>query len=88
MALPTMRKDGSEPPSPKHNASVWILVLAAICGSITLLVLLGMPVAAAVVAVPTLAVVANQVVGHLNGSPSEEKPPAPPKLPDAKNHAA
>ncbi|GAA3779452.1 hypothetical protein [Streptomyces chiangmaiensis] len=64
MALLPFSRGPGHPASrpPKNGVFLWACVLALICGATTLLVLLGMPVAAAVTTVSSLALVATQVV--------------------------
>ncbi|MFF7680977.1 hypothetical protein [Actinacidiphila glaucinigra] len=61
--LRTSGKRGSSAPLPPSNGVfLWACVLVLICAAITVLVMLGMPVAAAVTTISSLALVATQVV--------------------------
>ncbi|MDH6137379.1 hypothetical protein P3T37_006811 [Kitasatospora sp. MAA4] len=65
--VPRTPADAPDYRFPTRQVLLWAAVLAGIAALIALLVLLGMPVAVAVPTVPTLALLATQVVRNLQG---------------------
>ncbi|MFG3208082.1 hypothetical protein [Streptomyces sp. NPDC048192] len=71
--LPLGRGSGdAESRPPKNGVFLWACVLTLICGATALLVFLGMPVAAAVTTVSSLALVATQVVSTHQGGGKDD----------------